>query len=129
MDFDIGLSNEDEKFIDNLLEENSMEIEIFLSTDGKHTVHVQAEANKVTEAYKQAKTIYDQVLKDYGKGTVQKVMEETPKASVPMCPEHGIVMKLHPAGVSKKTGKPYKAFWACPIDGCRETKNAEGGNA
>jgi hypothetical protein len=23
-------------------------------------------------------------------------------------------MKLIPAGVSKKTGKPYEAFWACP---------------
>lgn len=125
----MDLTKEDEKFIDKLLEEDSMEIEIFLSTDGKHTVHVQAEANKVTEAYKQAKTIYDQVLKDYGKGTVQKVLEETPKSSVPLCPVHGIVMKLHPAGVSKKTGKPYSAFWSCTVEGCRETKSAESHNA
>lgn len=125
----MDLTKEDEKFIDKLLESKEMEIEIFLSTDGKHTVHVQAEEGKVGEAYKQAKAIYDQVLVDYGKGTVQKVLESTPKSSVPMCPTHNIVMKLHPAGVSKKTGKPYSAFWSCPVEGCRETKSAESNNA
>ena len=36
----------------------------------------------------------------------------TPVASnAPLC-QHG-PMKLVPAGVSKKTGKPYGAFWAC----------------
>lgn len=124
------LTKKDKDYIDKLLAESEkMEIEIFLSTDGKHTVHVQAEEGKVSEAYKQAKAIYDQVLTDYGKGTVQKVLEDTPKASVPMCPVHNIVMKLHPAGVSKKTGKPYSAFWSCPVEGCRETKSAESNNA
>jgi len=33
-------------------------------------------------------------------------------------------MKLHPAGVSKKTGNPYGAFWACPVDDCKETARA-----
>ena len=28
-------------------------------------------------------------------------------------------MKLIPAGVSKKTGRPYKEFWACP-DKCQK---------
>lgn len=27
-------------------------------------------------------------------------------------------MKLVPAGVSKKTGKPYNAFYACQVQGC-----------
>ena len=118
------LTKEDIDFIDKLLEGEMMEIEIYLSTDGKHTVHVRAEDNKVTEAYLQAKKIYDQVLKDYGKGTIQKVLEEKTASSVPTCPVHGILMKLHPAGVSKKTGKPYGAFWACPVDGCKETARA-----
>lgn len=124
------LTKKDKDYIDKLLAESEkMEIEIFLSTDGKHTVHVQAEEGKVGEAYKQAKAIYDQVLVDYGKGTVQKVLESTPKSAVPTCPVHNIVMKLHPAGVSKKTGKPYSAFWSCPVEGCRETKSAESNNA
>lgn len=34
-----------------------------------------------------------------------------PTSNAPLC-QHG-PMKLVPAGVSKKTGKPYGAFWAC----------------
>ena len=37
-----------------------------------------------------------------------------------ICPTHKIEFVLRPAGVSKKTGRPYEAFWACPTYGCRE---------
>ncbi len=33
-------------------------------------------------------------------------------------------MKLIPAGTSKRTGKPYKAFYACPDKICGATTNA-----
>lgn len=40
----------------------------------------------------------------------------TPPAAAPagehLC-DHGVPMKLIPAGISKATGKPYKAFYAC----------------
>lgn len=36
----------------------------------------------------------------------------TPAGGEPLC-EHGLPMKLVPAGISKATGKPYKAFYAC----------------
>ena len=36
-----------------------------------------------------------------------------------LCPAHGGV-KFVPAGVSKKSGKPYQGFWACPERGCDE---------
>lgn len=36
------------------------------------------------------------------------------------CKIHGTPFVLHPAGVSKKTGKPFAAFWSCP------EKNADG---
>lgn len=35
------------------------------------------------------------------------------------CEVHALDMKLIPAGVSKKTGKPYNAFYVCPVDGCK----------
>ena len=35
-----------------------------------------------------------------------------PAGPAPMC-DHGQPMKLVPAGVSKKTGKPYPGFYAC----------------
>ena len=35
-----------------------------------------------------------------------------PSGPAPMC-DHGQPMKLVPAGISKKTGSPYKAFYVC----------------
>lgn len=35
-----------------------------------------------------------------------------------MCPIHNQPLKLVPAGVSKKTNRPYNAFYACPERGC-----------
>jgi len=37
-----------------------------------------------------------------------------------VCQVHGEEFKYIPAGVSKRTGNPYKAFYACPVRGCRE---------
>jgi len=41
-----------------------------------------------------------------------------------VCPIHG-TGRVQPAGVSKRTGKAYSAFWVCDTPGCRQT----GGNA
>jgi hypothetical protein len=35
-----------------------------------------------------------------------------------VCPIHNVPWKVVPAGVSKKTGKPYDAFQACSVSGC-----------
>ena len=39
-------------------------------------------------------------------------------ATADVCPIHGTPWKVVPAGVSKKTGKPYDAFRACSTQGC-----------
>ena len=36
-----------------------------------------------------------------------------------VCPLHDDV-KIVPAGISKRTGKAYTAFYACPVGGCDE---------
>ena len=36
------------------------------------------------------------------------------------CPVHDIEFRLVPAGVSKRTGKAYPAFYVCEIEGCKE---------
>lgn len=36
------------------------------------------------------------------------------------CPVHGTPWKTVPAGVSKKTGKPYTSFQTCSEQGCNE---------
>lgn len=35
--------------------------------------------------------------------------------NIPECPIHKRKMRLVPAGISKRTGKPYDAFWSCFI--------------
>ena len=44
--------------------------------------------------------------------------------SAETCPVHNQPWQLVPAGVSKTSGKPYPAFWACPERGCREKPSA-----
>jgi hypothetical protein len=48
--------------------------------------------------------------------------------NVKVCERCDREMRLIPAGVSKKTGKPYNAFWTCDArnGGCGETARAEG---
>lgn len=50
----------------------------------------------------------------------------TPAPSAPkgyhnlyFCSEHDQTIGLVPAGVSKRTGKPYKAFYSCSVRGCK----------
>ena len=45
-----------------------------------------------------------------------RLAESTAMGSV--CPTHNQPWKTVPAGVSKRTGKAYTAFVACPVDGC-----------
>ena len=84
-------------------------IEIFLSTDGKHTVRVEATKGAVNEAYDQASKIYNQILKDHGAGTkVQAAKEKNGNGNhekVPSCPECG-------SDMVKRQGA-FGDFWGC----------------
>ncbi len=48
-----------------------------------------------------------------------------------VCEQCDKEMKLIPAGVSKKTGKPYSAFWSCDTraGGCGKTARSEEASA
>ena len=41
------------------------------------------------------------------------------------CPVHQKEWKTVPAGTSKRTGKPYKAFQSCPVFDCKEKPTQE----
>lgn len=45
---------------------------------------------------------------------------------IKLCPSCGMEQRLVPAGVSRKTNKPYQAFWACPNKCKMSTKQDEG---
>lgn len=99
----------------------NFEFELFLSTDGKHTVRVKAETPKARkDAMEYAKQVYERILARYGTKAEQYTKLnglQTNKKIAPMCGIHGNPM-VWKEGDSKTTGKHY-AFWACP------TKNAD----
>jgi hypothetical protein len=47
---------------------------------------------------------------------------------LPKCPKCQSEFKLVPAGVSKKSGKSYKAFYACQNSDCKSTVSVEAAN-
>jgi len=62
-----------------------------------------------------------------GSAPTQSAAPAAPSAGIPTCAAHACTMGLVPAGISKKTGKPYKAFYACgqpQATSCGQTKPA-----
>ena len=94
-------------------------IELYLSSDGKHTVHVSAETPaQMNELAPYARGLYERVLQQYG--TKPQLWEaarngqangQTPAAkesapAVPHCPEHQTPLKY-------RKGR-FGSFWSCP---------------
>ena len=101
-------------------------MELFLSSDGKHTVHVTGEgADELFNALPQAKMLYEAVVKAYGskvsgpkRGTEKREKEggnghDSDHGEAPLCP-------VHKTPMAYREGK-YGAFWSCP------TKTSDGG--
>ena len=93
-------------------------MELFLSSDGKHTVHVTGEgADELFKALPQAKMLYEAVVKAYGAKVSAHSDTANGKAEngnghvkdhgeAPLCPVHNTPMAY-------REGK-YGAFWSCP---------------
>jgi hypothetical protein len=93
-------------------------MELFLSSDGKHTVHVSAETpDKLIEMLPQAKLVYEAVVHAYGgKGYVQRPTNGKTngkgngngktEGKAPLCP-------VHKTPMAYREGR-YGAFWSCP---------------
>ena len=93
-------------------------IELYLSSDGKHTVHVSAETPaQMNTLAPYARKLYERVLKQYGtkpqlweaakNGTANGHSQANESHSLaPRCPEHNKPMKY-------RTGR-FGAFWSCP---------------
>ena len=104
-------------------------IELYLSSDGKHTVHVSAETpEELSELAPSAKELYETILQSYGNKAqmwqeagivkantkalpVEPYRIETPQTAeatvAPRCPVHNRPMKLR-RGV-------YGTFWSCSV--------------
>ena len=90
-------------------EETSYQLEIYLSTDGKHTVNIKAPAGQGLEALSEASKIYDGIVEKYGlKPTGFQKTAPKPQGPTVMCPIHNVVM---PQYTSKRTGGLYNGHF------------------
>ena len=114
-------------------------IELYLSSDGKHTVHASAETpEELASLARQAQALYEAILQRYGnkaqmwQGAINGQAKTDPKIepagqqtqveTAPLCPVHGKPMKF-------RNGK-FGSFWSCTVrkpDGrwCTVTKEVE----
>lgn len=123
-------------------------IELYLSSDGKHTVHVSTETlEEIVELAPKAKALYDKIVETYGNKAqmwqeagivkahtsalpVEPKRIDTPQraeeAVAPRCPMHDRPMRLR-QGV-------YGTFWSCSVRSpagrwCSYTKEADSAGA
>lgn len=88
-------------------------IELFLSTDGKHTVHVSADTpEQMTELVPKAKALYQAVLAEFGaKGQTAQAPRsgngQAQAAVTPHCPMHQTPMRYRQGRLGP--------FWSCSI--------------
>ena len=104
-------------------------MELYLSSDGKHTVHVSAETpEEMVKLLPQAKLIYEAVVRKYGtkarmwQGAGNGQPAEKVEAEAPVCPMHNRPMAF-------RQGR-HGPFWSCPermANGgwCTVTKDAD----
>ncbi len=101
--------SEQEKKVETPKQETHYILEIFLSTDGKHTVNINAPAGQGLQALSEASKIYDGIVEKYG---LKPTPFTKPAVNVPgptkMCPIHNVVM---PEYTSKRTGAPYNGHY------------------
>lgn len=86
---------------------NDFELEVFLSTDGKHTVRMKAETEEGRDkGIPYAKVLYKKILEEFGTKQAQAVKEyKNGGSNIPNCGVHGTPM-------TQKTGQ-YGQFWSC----------------
>ena len=111
-------------------------IDLYLSSDGKHTVHVSAQTPaEIVDLLPEAEAVYDAVVRKYGtkaemtngngngKMSEKGAVEPAHGAKAPVCP-------VHHREMAYREGR-HGPFWSCPermVNGawCTVTKDANG---
>jgi len=104
-----------------LLQPDEYKIELFLSTDGKHTVRYDADTPEGRKrGLEAAMALFDAIKKKYGTKADMwgKVMNSKKEEVIPNCPDCGKEMK-------KRKGKTGE-FWGCSgYPECKGTRRVE----
>lgn len=95
-----------------------MKATIKLNLNGNHEISVIAdeEGNEIDpNAFDFAEKLFLELKTKFGPQPAVST-KQTPENSdaAPLCRYHDVEMRWVPGGISKKTNKPYRGFWACP---------------
>ena len=102
-------------------------MELFLSSDGKHTVHVSAQtAKEMEQLLPNAKAVYEAIISEYGtkvemwkhagngKAKSNGAAGANGKGKPAVVPEpEGPMCPVHKTPMAYREGR-YGAFWSCP---------------
>ena len=69
---------------------------------------------KTVESMAVVKDAFPQSVQVQGTTAVPTPVQSAPATGKPQCACGGGEMRFVPAGIAKSTGRPYKAFYACP---------------
>lgn len=69
---------------------------------------------KTVEGMATIKDAFPNSVQVQGTTAVPTPTQSAPATNKPQCSCGGGEMRFVPAGIAKSTGRPYKAFWACP---------------
>ena len=69
---------------------------------------------KTVEGMAVVKDAFPQSVQVQGTTAVPTPVQPAPTTGAPQCACGGGAMRFVPAGIAKSTGRPYKAFYACP---------------
>lgn len=69
---------------------------------------------KTVEGMAVVKDAFPNSVQIQGTTAVPTPTQSAPTTGKPQCSCGGGEMRFVPAGIAKSTGRPYKAFWACP---------------
>jgi hypothetical protein len=69
---------------------------------------------KTVEGMATIKDAFPNSVQVQGTTAVPTPTQAAPATGKPQCSCGGGEMRFVPAGIAKSTGRPYKAFWACP---------------
>ena len=69
---------------------------------------------KTVEGMATVKDAFPGAVPVQGTTAVPRPVQSAPVAGTPECSCGGGAMRFVPAGIAKATGRPYKAFYACP---------------
>jgi hypothetical protein len=97
----------------NLRAQDGAELDLLLDAVSQRLAAL-VDLEKTVEGMAVVKDAFPGAVQVQGTTAAPRPVQAAPAAGAPDCACGGGPMRFVPAGIAKSTGRPYKAFYACP---------------